>query len=149
MIDQGIFGKEITILCERFDRALTKPVMARYYEILTVQMDTAQFEMASRRIFAEETFFPSPATFIEKALGSIKNNAELEWLRLMEAQTKNERCELSQSGRRALTAIGGTWALRNVTNSSRLHSDFLSSYQAAELERRTQSVELAVSGRDT
>lgn len=139
MIDRQVFVRELTMLCERFERALTEPVMARYYEILSRALTTEQFEAAAVRAFGESTFFPSPAQLIDYALGSVDDAAELEWLELMRAIQDNRRAQLTDAGRAALAAIGGSWALQSEP-SDRLRRAWLPAYVAAARAQRAALV---------
>lgn len=137
MIDRVAFVREMTLLCERFDRALTEPVMARYYETLSAALSTEQFVCAARRAFDEAIWFPSPSQLIDYALGSVEDAAELEWLELMRATQQARRAQLTDAGRDALTAIGGSWALQTEAH-DRLRRAWREAYIASAVARRRQ-----------
>lgn len=139
MIDRMTFVREMVILCERFERALTDPVMGRYYEVLSQVLDTEQFELAARRAFVESAWFPSPGQLMDYALGSIEDSAELEWLNLMRAIQENRRATLTDAGRAALAAIGGSWALQQEP-SDRLRRAWTPAYVAAARVQRAALV---------
>lgn len=129
MIDKTAFVREIALLAARFERQLSEPVMARYYELLSRSLTTEQFESAAMRAFAESTWFPSPQQLIDYALGTIEDAAELEWLELMAATRDDRRAALTDAGRSALAAIGGSWALQNEPT-DRLRQAWMRSYAA-------------------
>lgn len=85
MIHPATFAGEMRILQERFSRKdLTKETLARYYRYLTDRLTDAQFRHAAQVIFNTDTFWPSPARFIDAAHGgSIAELAERDWQRVM------------------------------------------------------------------
>lgn len=137
MIDQVVFAREMTLLFARFGREVPSAVMHRYHELLSQALSTAQFELAARRAFAEAVWFPSPQQLIDYALGAIEESAELEWLELMRAHDCGKRAELSTTGRSALIAIGGSWALQHEPT-DRLRRSWTQSYLAIGRQRRAE-----------
>lgn len=140
MIDKEIFIQEMSLLSERFNRELSKPVFARYYAVLSSAMSTAEFITACNRIFNYSTFYPSPAEFLKSARGSIEDRAQLEWMELVDAQMQGKTfAGLSDAGKRAYRALGGAWAFKS-TDISYLKRDFIAAFQAAEWELRSDAL---------
>lgn len=67
MIAAEVFAEKFEVICSRFNRDVDPEEAHRYYDYLTVRMDTAQFERASKVIWAESSRFPKPADFIVHA----------------------------------------------------------------------------------
>lgn len=127
MIDQNEFSKGMTILSDRFNREVSEVVYKGYFDILNSEMDTEAFKTAIRQVFRHNRFFPSPQEIIEACRGNVADLAEAEWYRLMEAAQSGQRADLSLLGKRALTAVGGDWAVRTEPT-SHLRREFLRAY---------------------
>lgn len=111
MIDREVFTREMALLIDRFNRPFSKPVAARYYEILCEHLDTGDFELAARLAFARETYFPAPLRLVELVQPSAKVAAGEEWERVLEAVRRGSGAELSPAGQRALKEVGGLWRI--------------------------------------
>ncbi len=78
-----MFAAEMTILADRFARP--KPMqetLARYFDALSPKLTTDQFVEASRIIFEQDTYWPSPRRFVEAVKGDPKAEGEAAWDRL-------------------------------------------------------------------
>lgn len=72
MIDLKVFLQEMSLLNERFNCKLSKPVFDRYHQILTSELNTEEFLAASMASFREDTFFPTPQSLIDRGRASGK-----------------------------------------------------------------------------
>jgi hypothetical protein len=135
-LDRTVFTREIALLAERFNRDLTGPVIALYYDMLSHQLSTDEFTQACRALFFGGTFFPRPAELIHAVRGSAEDRAQLEWMELLEKHNRGERANLSHAGREAYKAIGGHYAMQSQDGGI-LKRDFTAAYMAVErqLER--------------
>jgi len=106
-IDKNVFTREFTLLLERFGKDPHALMTARYFEYLDARLDTGQFEVAARAIFAEDAFWPAPIRFLHAAKGDPAQLARQEWDRLLEDAAKGDLAPLSDAGKAALRAIGG------------------------------------------
>jgi hypothetical protein len=138
VIDQKVFAERMSMIYERFGRNPSKPVSAAYYQALSNSLTTQEFVTAAQRIFVENTFFPSPAEFVDKAKGKVEDAAQLEWMEVMAAIAKDRKFQLSESGKAALEVIGGRWAVRNTENVSFLRKDFIAAFVAHERRDRAE-----------
>ena len=113
MIDRQVFGREFSVLLERFGRAgeVGDELIRRYLEFLDSQLSTQEFELASRTIFEEDQFFPSPRRFVDVVKGNAKDLAERDWQHLQQLVRDNAGSldSMSPTARAALKAAGG-WA---------------------------------------
>lgn len=134
MIDKKIFVQEMAVLCDRFGRELTQPVLDRYYESLSEKLNTQQFKTASKSIFIEEEFFPSPQKFFQKVLANTEDLAVLEWERVLNAAAQaNYDIELTEAGKKAVRALGGISAIGRADLEfavPRIRKEFIQSYKA-------------------
>lgn len=138
MLDKRIFTEQMSVLADRFDRKLSQPVAKSYFETLSNSLTTEEFLSAAKRIFHESVFWPSPAEFVDKAKGKVEDAAQLEWMEVMAAIAKGRKAQLGESGKAALEAIGGRWAVRNTENVSFLRKDFIAAYVATERHDRQE-----------
>ena len=110
MLDKRTFLRELGMLAERFGRTISEPVMLRYYDTLSRDLTTADFERAARIIFDEDQFWPAPARFRDAARGgNPKELAEAEWERLVAAcrSGKTDVDFLTPAGRLGMRNAGG------------------------------------------
>jgi hypothetical protein len=110
MLDRTVFTREMTLLHERFGRAVNAQVIARYFDTLSRDLTTADFERAARTIFDEDAFWPAPARFRDAARGgNPKELANAEWERLLTAcrNGSTDVAFLSPAGMAAMRAAGG------------------------------------------
>lgn len=129
-IDRSVFTREFTLLLERFGRDPHPLMTQRYFEYLNAHLDTTQFEVAARAIFAEDAYWPAPIRFLHAAKGDPAQLARQEWDRLLEDAAKGQLAPLSEAGKAALRALGG-WATVAYADQGRLPSlrkAFLESY---------------------
>ena len=123
MIDRTIFTREMTLLHERFGRTVNPTVIARYYDTLSRELDTATFEHAARIIFDEDQFWPAPARFLDAARGgNPKELAGAEWERLVAASRDGNTDVgfLTFAGVAAMHAAGGWRAVAFAEGDAKL-----------------------------
>ena len=155
MIDHTTFGREMALLSDRFNRQVSKPVMARYYETLSATLTTEQFETAARVVFDQDTFWPSPARFLEAAGRDRKSEAEAAWeLTMSEVRSGRAKplSEYDPAHAYALKAVGKNVRLARVPTPEKLDfvkHDFVAAFTSyrergglPELDR-PEPVELA------
>jgi len=110
MLEHAVFVREMTLLHERFGRTVNAQVIARYYDTLSRELSTPEFERAARVIFDEDQFWPAPARFRDAARGgNPKELASAEWERLLTAcrNGSTDVAFLSPAGLAAMRAAGG------------------------------------------
>lgn len=89
-IDQTRYALEMAALADRFNRSeLLIETTNRYYDYLNTHLTTEQFLEASRIIFETDTYWPSPARFVEAVAGNPKARAELAWDQVVKASSLN------------------------------------------------------------
>ena len=146
-IDARVFAEEMTILADRFNRDVSKPVRMRYFESLDRRMSTEEFALAARRIFESDTFWPSPDRFLEITRGTAEDRAELEWARVLEAAKHGQLPTLDAAGMGALRGIGGFNAVQYADQAyalPKLKRDFLAAYERRSATAETRQVALAL-----
>ena len=128
-LEMDVFVREMALLHERFGRAPSDVIIARYYGTLSQRLSTSEFEAAARYVFDHDNFWPSPARFIELAKGNPKDDAEREWTVLLDACSRGDRnVLLSPEGAAAMRAVGGWNAVAYCENTSALaakHREFV------------------------
>jgi hypothetical protein len=132
VIDTDIFTAEMELLAERFNRQVSDPVFARYYDLISAHLTTAEFQQAAIAIFNEDRFFPAPADFVHRVHGDVESQAEREWAELLRAIKAGERSNITDVGRKALAAVGGTWAIENCDSDKDLgfkRREFVKAYK--------------------
>ena len=135
MIDHTAFGREMALLSERFNRQVSKPVMARYFETLNASLSTEQFEAAARTIFDHDTFWPAPVRFLEIAGVDPSSEAEAAWELALAEASRGEAQPMSAydpAHAAALTAVGKNRRI-GQTNEDRLpfvKREFIAAYKA-------------------
>ena len=123
MLDRTVFTREMTLLHERFGRQVNALVTARYYDTLSRDLSTNEFERAARIIFDEDQFWPAPARFREAAQGgNPKELAGAEWERLLASCAAGDPAVafLSPAGLAAMRAAGGWRSIAFAEGESRL-----------------------------
>jgi hypothetical protein len=68
-LSEPVFSAAWAVLEDRFNRKFNQATARVYYNILTTEMDDAQFKAACSAAFRFETFFPSPQQLIEYGMG--------------------------------------------------------------------------------
>jgi len=107
-MDRTVFLREMSLLADRFGRDMTPEAMGRYFETLRAVLDTSEFEAAARFVFDHDSFWPSPARFVEVARGNPREEAEREWRRLLDSCARGDSgVLLSPDGAAAMRAAGG------------------------------------------
>jgi hypothetical protein len=76
MIDKEVFAQGMGQLAGAFGREVDGPVSKMYHQVLSPHLTDAQFVEAVTRTVASETFWPSPATILEKAGVSPQQRSE-------------------------------------------------------------------------
>jgi len=139
VIDRAVFTREMTLLHERFGRAVSPQVVSRYYDTLRDRLTTAEFEQAARFVFDQDSFWPAPARFIELAQGNARDDAEREWTALIDACSRGDRnVLLSPEGAAAMRAVGGWTAVAYCEGGRHLDSKrraFVSAFKDRREER--------------
>jgi len=108
MLDRTVFLREMALLADRFGRDASPETIGRYYDTLRERVSTSEFEAAARFVFDNDSFWPSPARFVEVARGNPKEEAEREWRVLLDSCTRGDRgVLLSPDGAAAMRAAGG------------------------------------------
>lgn len=123
MLDRAVFIREMTLLHDRFGRTPNEHVIGRYYDTLSRDLTTADFERAARIIFNEDQFWPAPARFREAAHGgNPKELASAEWERLLASCAAGDPAVafLSPAGLAAMRAAGGWRSIAFAEGESRL-----------------------------
>lgn len=123
MLDKRVFLRELGMLAERFGRTISEPVMLRYFDTLSRDLTTADFERAARVIFDEDQFWPAPARFRDAARGgNPKELASAEWERLVTACRNGSTnvAFLSPAGLAAMRAAGGWRAIAFAEGDAKL-----------------------------
>lgn len=137
MIDKTVFAAEMTILRDRFGRRdMTAETIARYLDFLDPQLTTEQFQAAAREIFNRDTFWPSPARFLEAIQGNPKAMADEAWSSILEHAKRGaypELATLPPPVRAALKAVPMREIMYADTDFklSRLRKDFSEAYTRA------------------
>jgi hypothetical protein len=125
MLDRAAFVREMTLLHDRFGRTPNEHVISRYYDTLSRDLTTADFERAARIIFDEDQFWPAPARFREAAQGgNPKELAGAEWERLVAAAAAGQTDVgfLSPAGVAAMRAAGGWMSIAFCEGESKLNA---------------------------
>lgn len=139
MIDQTKFKSAWALLCERFGRTPSRPLMVTYYRSLSPRMTTEQFEVAAQRLFDGAEFFPRPDDFAEAGGANPEAVALEQWELVQDLMRGFEVNGLTAESQRIIRMLGGEYELR-MTPLDRVpfvRRDFLQLYgEAAEIARR-------------
>lgn len=68
MINPQVFGEGMAILTDRFNRSLHPATSRLYFQILSGELDTEQFEVGVRMSVRYSQFWPSPQQIIDYAI---------------------------------------------------------------------------------
>lgn len=82
-----VFAAGWVILLDRFKREFTQFSEEKYFEILSEELNDAQFQFAINRSFRHDEFFPSPQKLINHAKGELEDTAALLWQRITRNRT--------------------------------------------------------------
>lgn len=147
-VSPEVFTKYLTLLCERFGRAApSKPLTRVYYEHVAHAMTDAQFEQASRVLLATARWFPAPADFLTAGEQPADERARIVWAEIVDSVSQVKPMPaMSENTRRALSAIGGTWALRSDLHTGALRKGFIETFVALEHAERNDRVVAAALG---
>ena len=139
MLDRAAFIREMTLLHDRFGRTPNEHVIGRYYDTLRDRLSTPEFEQAARFVFDHDSFWPPPARFIELAQGNPKDDAEREWVALVDACQRGDRgIILSPEGGAAMRSVGGWSAVAYCEGDRSLdakHRAFVAAFVAGREDR--------------
>jgi len=108
MLDRVVFLREMALLADRFGRDVSPEVIGRYFDTLRERLGTSEFEVAARFVFDHDSFWPSPARFVEVVRGNAREDAEREWQVLVDSCARGDRgVLLSPDGAAAMRLAGG------------------------------------------
>lgn len=137
MIDEKVFRDAWALLCDRFGRQPSTPLMLAYYKTLNDRMTTAQFKASAQRIFVEREFFPRPADFLGD---DTKASALEQWEQVQDLMRGfGNREALNAESKRVVLMLGGESKLRSTPLDAMqyVRRDFLALYgDAAEVAQR-------------
>jgi hypothetical protein len=120
MIELSVFLESFTGLMATFDKTLPDRAVRSFYELLSSQLTTEEFEAACNKAYGCK-FFPTPDELIALVLGTVEERAEREW--------EDIDTPFSVVGLKALNAIGGWWYVKNqCTQPAIARKDFIESY---------------------
>ncbi|MEM9213953.1 MAG: hypothetical protein AAGD25_06360 [Cyanobacteria bacterium P01_F01_bin.150] len=72
------FAAEMALLAEWYGKEISKPLMMRMYDILSI-LSAAEFKEACKGVLAHERFFPPLERFIELSNPQAMDKAKREW----------------------------------------------------------------------
>lgn len=120
MIEISVFLESFSGLMATFDKSFPDKAIRSFYELLSSQLTTEEFEIACNKAYGCK-FFPTPDELIGLAIGTIEERAEREW--------QDIDSPFSVVGLKALNAIGGWWYIKNqCTQPAIARKDFIESY---------------------
>lgn len=143
-IDEKVFKDAWALLCDRFNREPSKPVLAAYYETLSAKMTTAEFRIAAQRVFEEREFFPRPVDFLNAVRPDSRADALAQWELAQEYIAGND-VQLDAEAERVIGLLGGRRQLgmANTDTMPFVRKEFLQLYgEAAEIARRENQARL-------
>ncbi len=121
MIDLSVFLESFAELMANFDKTFPDRVVKSFYQQLSEQLTTEEFEEACVKAYGCK-FFPTPDELISLVLGTIEERAEREW--------EDIDTPFSVVGLKALNAIGGWWYVKHqCTQPAIARKDFIESYK--------------------
>lgn len=75
MIDKHEFGAGMAVLAGAFGREVDEAVIRAYYAVLGSKLTTAEWQSAVTQTLFSETFWPSPATLLQKVKADDESKA--------------------------------------------------------------------------
>jgi len=143
MLDRTAFTREMTLLADRFNRAVSDSMAKRYYDDLK-HLATSDFLTAARVIYRNDTFWPPPNRFMEAAGLDAKTLAETAWQTALEeasSGTARPYSDYPPAHATALRAVGGNTVIgrTNQDRLSFLKRDFVNAFKQY-YERSTNPV---------
>lgn len=138
MIEESVFKDTWTLLCDRFARQPSTPLMLAYYRSLSPKMSTDEFRAAAQRVFEEREFFPRPADFLDTVKPDTEAEALGEWERVQDVMRGLAKPDtLGPRGQHVVRLLGGVTKLRNtpVDDVQWVRKDFLAMYGDKASER--------------
>jgi hypothetical protein len=140
VIDETVFKDTWALLCDRFNRAPSTPLMLAYHGTLKHRLTTEQFKAAAQKIFEEREFFPRPADFLEAGQPDLEAAALEQWEVVQDVMRGfGGHDRLTEEARRVMSLLGGETKLRNTQLDSvqYVRRDFLQLYgDAVQVARR-------------
>jgi hypothetical protein len=125
MINSRDFSAEMVKLLKHFSKDLDLDQLADFQEILSDELDTAEFFAACRnakkQLQPHPSFFPSPQWLIDSVLGTLEQRAVIQFQNLD---------RLSAVGRQALEATGGIWTIRSSERPEAIKREFIANFLA-------------------
>ena len=147
MIDQDVFKKAWTLLCERFNREPSQVLMSAYYGTLSEQMDTEQFRRAAHQVFVEREFFPRPVDFLNAAQPDPRADALDQWEQCQKLM-RGDPVKLTDEGKRVVQLLGGERQLKETKLDAVpfVRKEFLQLYgEAAAIAQRESRQQISAS----
>lgn len=137
-IDEGVFKNAWALLCERFGRTPSTPLMLAYFRTLDPQMSTAEFRQAAQVVFEEREFFPRPVDFLEALREDPSVEALKEWADVQQ-YIAGHVADLSPLTAEVVAIMGGKRELGQAKMESMPHlrREFMQTY--AQLARAEAS----------
>lgn len=137
MIDEKVFKDGWALICERFGREPSHPLMMAYYQSLSPKMSTEQFQNAARRVFEQNEFFPKPADFLEVTKPDTAAEAVDQWEHVndvMRGFLPAASPKLTEESRRIIRMLGGESELHrtNVDHVHHVRRQFMQFYGGSE-----------------
>ena len=142
MVDEKVFRDTWALLCDRFGRQPSTPLMLAYYKTISPQLTTEQFKTSAQQIFVEREFFPRPADFIDGARPDPKASALRQWEQVQELM-RGGNADLNLEARRVVRLLGGTRKLQDspVNAEQYIRRDFLELYaDVSDVARRDERI---------
>lgn len=134
MIELSAFLESFASLMAAFDKTFPDKAIRGFYELLSSQLTTEEFETACNKAYGSK-FFPTPDELIGLAIGTIEERAEREW--------QDIDTPFSVVGLKALNAIGGWWYIKHqCTQPAIARKDFIESYSRHAKGASRQDFEL-------
>lgn len=131
MIDRRVFAEQFAMLEDRFNREFSKDSKAMYYEVLSDELSTEEFQVAVRDIFRSATYFPKPDDFVEAVQGDEQQKALEDWEKVEDVFLNlASPDDLSPEGRRTVKLMGGWRQIGKASDSDWPHvrKEFLRLY---------------------
>lgn len=140
MIDDVVFKNTWALLCDRFGKTPSTPLMIAYYETLSPVMSTEQFRAAAQHVFENREFFPRPVDFIVPTQLTVQQEALTQWEQVHDMMRGfGSYSSLTAEAQRVVRMLGGEQKLRmtNMDAVQYVRRDFMELYgDTVEIARR-------------
>ena len=147
MVDETTFKDTWALLCDRFGRQPSTPLMLAYYRTLSPRLTTEQFRAAAQHVFEIREFFPRPADFLEAGQPDAEAAALEQWELVQDLMRGfGDRSRLSEESKRVIGILGGETKLHNTQLDAvqYVRRDFLELYgDAVQIMRREAGERIA------